>query len=157
MSQYTRSQAGFLRKPCLPSSSPLPPLFLFPLPTLWGSCLFRFTPPQGIPCGWLTENTSYWTTQTGPRANSSSARTRTQQQTHTCAGCAQFASVILWVTEWSSGAGRGIWKVEVIIFRGTLRSPAVATAMSCAHLILRTSQGGDRQTIKTTQGEGEED
>lgn len=78
MPQYTRSQAGFLRKPrllCLPSSSPPP--------TLWGSCLFRFTPPQGIPRGWLTENTSYWTTQTGPQATCDGACPRTQQQTQT--------------------------------------------------------------------------
>lgn len=143
------------------SASPLHLLFLpaLSLPTLWGSCLFRFTPLQGIPRGWLTENTSYWTTQTGPQASSDSAHTCTQQQTHTCtcSGCTEFASVILWVTKWSSGDGGGIWKVEVIIFQGALRSPAVAAAMSSAHLILGTSLGGNRQTIKTTKRGGEED
>lgn len=101
-------------------SSPLPPCSLFPVPTLSGSCLFRFIPLQGIPHGWLTENTSYWTTQTGPQASSNSAHKCTQQQTHTCtcSGCTEFASVILWVTKWSSGDGRGIWKAEVIIFQG---------------------------------------
>lgn len=143
---------------CLPSPSPLPPLSLSSLPTLWGSRLFRFTPLQGIPRGWLTENTSYWTTQTGPQANGNSAHTHThaQQQTHTgtCSGCTEFASVILWVTERSSGDGRGIWKVEVIIFQGTLRSPAVAAATSSAHLILGTSQGEQTDNQNNTERRG---
>lgn len=76
--------------------------------------------------------------------------TRTQQQTHTgtCSGWTEFASVILWVTKWSSGEGRGIWEVEVIIFQGALRSPAVATARSSAHLILGTSREGGRRQSK---------
>lgn len=48
--------------------------------TLWGSSLFRFTPPQGSPCRWLTENTSYWTTQTGPQAPTTYTTNKT---THT--------------------------------------------------------------------------
>lgn len=47
------------------------------LPTLAGSRLFRFTPPKGIPCGWLTENTSYRAAQTGLRASSSDTHTHT--------------------------------------------------------------------------------
>lgn len=137
------------------SASPLPLLSHCSPSSLWGSCLFRFAPLQGIPRGWLTENTSYCTTQTGLEANSNSGDTHThtyrQQQTYTrtWSGCREFASVILWVMKWCGGDGCGFWKVEVIIFQGVLRSPAVATTMSSAHLILETSQGG-RQTIKTT-------
>lgn len=139
------------------SASSLPLLFhsLFSPSSLWGSCLFRFTPLQGIPHGWLTENTSYCTTQTGLEANSNSGRTHThtQQQTHicTCSGCTEFASVILWVMKWSCGDGCGFWKVEVIIFQGALRSPAVATAMSPAHLILGTSQRGQTDNQNNTE------
>lgn len=82
--------------------------------------------------------------------------THAQQQTHTgtCSGCTEFASVILWVTERSSGDGRGIWKVEVIIFQGTLRSPAVAAATSSAHLILGTSQGEQTDNQNNTERRG---
>ena len=86
--------------------------------------------------------------------------THTHQQTHTgtCSGCTEFASVILWVTERSGGDGRGIWKVEVIIFQSTLMSPSVAAAMSSAHLILGTSQGeqtDNQNNIERSGGESQ--
>lgn len=73
-----RSASPFL--PSLFLSSPSSS-FVF-LPTLRGSCLFRFTPPKGIPCGWLTENTSYRAAQTGLRASSSDMHTHTHTHTY---------------------------------------------------------------------------
>lgn len=68
----------------------------------------------------------------------------TQQQTHTCAGCTKFASVILWVMKWSSGDGSGTWKVEVIIFQGD--------SYELCSFDTRDISGG--VTIKTTQRGG---
>lgn len=150
ISKYMRSRPGFCRKPCLF----LRLLFLSPS-SLSSLLSFPFHPSTGNP-SWMTHYKHFLLKNANRPAGEQLqwAHTYTTTNTHkymqwVCV--AEFASVILWVTKWSSGDGHGIWKEDVIIFQGILRSPAVATAMSSAHLILETSREGGRQIIKTTQ------
>lgn len=117
MSRFTGSRTWFLRKsfaslPLLFLACVSPSLSLLYLPS--EGLVFSVSLLRGIPRGWLTENTSYWTTQTGPQANSNSVQTHTQQQTHSQLQrvCTQFASVILWVTKWNNGDGHASEKVQ---------------------------------------------
>lgn len=112
-----------------------PSSFVF-LPTLPGSCLFRFTPPKGIPCGWLTENTSYRAAQTGLRASSSDTHTHTHTYSskHTTPRTVGGQSLHQLSCGWWSGAeGKEVAffkKCRSQFFDGSLRADRAPVAMS---------------------------